>query len=196
MQLPASPTLNVLVENHRRFLQFLERRVGSRDVAEDILQDAFVKSLDRVESLPQNEEVIPWFYRVLRNAIVDHYRHSGAEERALAHVAGTADVSEPAHDAELHATICACVAELVETLKPEYRQAIRRVDLDGVAVVQFAREAGITSSNAGVRLHRAHAALRKQLALSCNVCADHGCLDCHCGRPRPRPRPARGSAAL
>jgi RNA polymerase sigma-70 factor (ECF subfamily) len=33
-------TIAVLVENHRRFLAFLERRVGSREVAEDILQDA------------------------------------------------------------------------------------------------------------------------------------------------------------
>src|SRR5688572_4203930 len=39
---PTPATINVLVENHRRFLQFLERRVGSREVAEDILQDAFV----------------------------------------------------------------------------------------------------------------------------------------------------------
>ena len=185
----APATLNVLLENHRRFLAFLERRVGSRDVAEDILQDAFVKSLDRAESLPSDEAIIPWFYRVLRNAIVDHYRHSGAEERALAHVAGTAETAESPRDEELHRQICECVAELVETLKPEYRAVIRRVDLENVPVVQYAKEAGITPGNAGVRLHRAHAALRKQIAMSCNVCADHGCLDCHCGRP------AKGSAA-
>jgi RNA polymerase sigma-70 factor (ECF subfamily) len=196
VQLPASPTLNVLVENHRRFLAFLERRVGSRDVAEDILQDAFVRSLDRVAELPDDEAVIPWFYRVLRNALVDHYRHSGAEERALAYVTSTTETSEPPRDEELHQRICECVAELVETLKPEYRAAIRRVDLDGIPVVQFAREAGITPGNAGVRLHRAHAALRKQLALSCNICADHGCTDCHCGRPARLARSAKGQAAL
>lgn len=180
----APATLNVLVENHRRFLRFLERRVGSREVAEDILQDAFVKSLENAESLRDNEAVIAWFYRVLRNAIVDHYRRGGAEERALAHFAGReAHEVEPPIDAELHATICACVAGLVESLKPEYATAIRRVDLEGIPVVEFAREAGITPGNAGVRLHRAHAALRKQVALSCNTCADHGCLDCRCGRP-------------
>lgn len=180
----APATLNVLVENHRRFLQFLERRVGSRDVAEDILQDAFVKSLDRADSLRDDEAVIAWFYRVLRNAIVDHYRRGGAEQRALAQLAGREGAEvEPPIDAELHDTICACVAGLVETLKPEYATAIRRVDLDGLAVVEFAREAGITPGNAGVRLHRAHAALRKQLALSCTTCTEHGCLDCRCGGP-------------
>jgi RNA polymerase sigma-70 factor (ECF subfamily) len=178
----APATLNTLVENHRRFLQFLERRVGSREVAEDILQDAFVKSLDRAESLPE-DAVIPWFYRVLRNAIVDHYRRGGAEERALAYVAATTEDSAEPRDEELYQAVCACVSGLVDTLKPEYAAAIRRVDLDGVPVVEFAREAKITASNAGVRLHRAHAALRKQLALSCNTCAEHGCLDCRCGGP-------------
>lgn len=176
-------TLDVLVENHRRFLQFLERRVGSREVAEDILQDAFVKSLDRADALPAEDAVIPWFYRVLRNAIVDHHRHGGAEERALAHMAGAAEQFEAPRDEELYQAVCACVRDLVDTLKPEYAAAIRRVDLDDLSVVEFARESGITANNAGVRLHRAHAALRKQLALSCNTCADHGCLDCRCGRP-------------
>ena len=175
--------LSVLVENHRRFLQFLERRVGSREVAEDILQDAFVKTVDRADSLPGDDALIPWFYRVLRNAIVDHYRRSGAEDRALAQVAWASDGSEAPPDEELYEAVCACVTGLVDTLKPEYAAVIRRVDLDGIAVVEFAREAGITASNAGVRLHRAHAALRKQLALSCSTCTEHGCLDCRCGRP-------------
>jgi RNA polymerase sigma factor (sigma-70 family) len=175
-------TINVLVENHRRFLQFLERRVGSREVAEDILQDAFVKSLDRADLLPE-AAVIPWFYRVLRNAIIDHYRRGGAEERALAYVAGTVEESAAPDDEALYQAVCACVGGLVDTLKPEYAAAIRRVDLDGISVVEFAREANITPSNAGVRLHRAHAALRKQLALSCNTCAEHGCVDCRCGGP-------------
>lgn len=182
----APATLTVLVENHRRFLDFLERRVGSRDTAEDILQDAFVKSLGRVAELRDEESSIAWFYRVLRNAVIDHYRRGGAEERALARAAGMADEAAPPIDEELHGAICACIAALVETLKPEYAAAVRRVDLDGVPVVQFAREAGITPGNAGVRLHRAHAALRKQLALSCNTCAEHGCLDCRCGRPTKR----------
>jgi hypothetical protein len=43
---PTTPeVVKTLVDNHRRFLAFLERRVGSREVAEDILQDAFVRGL-------------------------------------------------------------------------------------------------------------------------------------------------------
>lgn len=184
MTTPAAPAvLDVLVENHRRFLAFLERRVGSREAAEDILQDAFVRSLDRAETVRDREAIIPWFYRLLRNAVVDHYRRTGAEERALAYAAGIEDQSAPGPDEALRDEVCACVNTLVETLKPEYTAAIKRVDLDGVSVTEFAREAGITANNAGVRLHRAHDALRRQVAQSCGTCATHGCLDCHCGSP-------------
>src|SRR5436189_5133924 len=121
MTSPARPVdLEVLVENHRCFLAFLEVRVGTRDVAEDILQEAFVRSLDRVDTVRDREAVIPWFYRLLRNAVVDHYRRGGAEDRALAYVAGISDEAAPGADEALRDEVCACVAALVETLKPEY----------------------------------------------------------------------------
>ena len=173
--------LAVLVDNHQRFLAFLERRVGSREAAEDILQDAFVRGLDRADTLRESDAIIPWFYRLLRNAIVDHYRRQGAEQRAMAHAAGIADTSEPGPDEALRDEVCACVLRLVDTLKPEYAAAIKRVDLEGATVADFGREIGITPNNAGVRLHRAHEALRRQLALSCGTCTEHGCLDCTCG---------------
>ena len=184
MTAPASPAvLDVLVENHRRFLAFLERRVGSREAAEDILQDAFVRSLDRADTVRDPEAVIPWFYRLLRNAVVDHYRRGGAEERALAHAAGLEDQVAPAADEALRDAVCACVNALVDTLKPEYAAAIKRVDLDGASVGEFARESGISANNASVRLHRAHEALRLQVTRSCGTCAEHGCEECRCGQP-------------
>jgi RNA polymerase sigma-70 factor (ECF subfamily) len=47
--------VNVLVENHRAFLRFLERRVGDRALAEDLRQDAFTRVDDiqrRCPALP------------------------------------------------------------------------------------------------------------------------------------------------
>jgi RNA polymerase sigma-70 factor (ECF subfamily) len=85
-----------------------------------------------------------------------------------------------AADEELEAVVCACVMDLVHTLKPEYATAVRRVDLDGMSVRGYAEESGITPGNAGVRLHRAREALRRQLARVCGTCVAHGCLDCQC----------------
>jgi RNA polymerase sigma-70 factor (ECF subfamily) len=69
---------------------------------------------------------------------------------------------------------------MVDTLKDEYAAVLTRVDLEGMSVRGYAEEAGITPSNAGVRLHRAREALRRQLARSCATCVTHGCFDCQC----------------
>jgi RNA polymerase sigma-70 factor (ECF subfamily) len=171
---------NVLVENHRAFLGFLERRVGDRALAEDLLQDAFTQNLDRLSDMP-DEALVPWFYKVLRNAAIDRHRRKGAEERALAaFTQELADAAQP--DEAFHREICACVGRLANTLKPEYAEVLRAVDVEETPVKTFAQTAGLTASNAGVRLFRAREALRKQVTASCGTCAEHGCLDCSCGK--------------
>lgn len=173
--------LNALVANHREFLAFVQRRVGDRALAEEIVQDAFVKSLDKLDTI--EESAVGWFYRVLRNAITDHYRRRAAADRRTEKLAAEAAIDEGVTDAELHAVACKCVGELAETLKPEYATALRRIEVDGVSVKDYADEAGITPSNAGVRIFRAREALKKQVSRACGTCADHGCLDCQCGKP-------------
>ena len=158
---------------------FLEHRVGDRGVAEDLLQAAFTKGLERADSLRDEEAAVAWFYRVLRNTVVDHYRRNGARTRALAAFVEEVESEAPAED--LARAICECVGRLAGTLKPDFALALRRIEVDGVPVKQFAEEAGITASNAGVRVFRARDALRKQVARSCGTCAEHGCLDCTCG---------------
>jgi RNA polymerase sigma-70 factor (ECF subfamily) len=170
--------MEALVENHRRFLSFLERRVGSRALAEEILQSAYVRTLEKGGELRQEEGAVAWFYRLLRNALIDHYRRQSAEGRALEREAR--EVSEESPDPELKQVICACINDLLPALKPEYAEMVRQVDLEGRSVPEVAREVDITPNNAGVRLHRARQALKKQLERSCGTCATHGCLDCTC----------------
>ena len=173
-----------LVDNHRQFLAFLERRLGDRALAEDILQDAFVKSLQKDEDTRDETSSVAWFYRTLRNAVIDHYRRSGARNRALETLARELeDAVEP--PPEVRDEICGCVSRLASTLKPEYEAAIRRIDVEGAPVQDFAAEAGITPNNASVRVFRAREALRKQVKTSCGTCADHGCLECSCGKKKP-----------
>ena len=187
----SAAVVEALVGNHRRFLAFLERRVGSRAVAEDLLQDAFVRGLERAPTLRKSEAATAWFYRVLRNALVDYYRKQRSEAGMLAAVAAESAAAAD-EDAELERLICECVAGLVDTLKPEYASALRRVELEGLAVRAYAEEVGITPNNAGVRLHRARESLRRQVARSCASCAEHGCEDCTCGPSASAGPPAPG----
>lgn len=178
-----------LVDSHRQFLAFLQGRVESRAVAEDILQSAFVRGLERGGEVRDEESAVAWFYRVLRNAVIDHYRHRASTERALEGW-GKEFIAHEAPQAELQQAICQCISELVGTLKPEYQQALRIVDLDEGSLKDLAEHSGTTAGNAAVRVHRAREALRKQVRTVCGSCAEHGCMDCHC-----KPKESGGCAS-
>ena len=169
----------VLLENHRTFLSFLERRVGDRALAEDILQDAFMRNLDKFDAVG-DEAIVPWFYRTLRNAVIDRYRRQGTADKAVGAFARQLESSQvPTGD--LESEICGCVTRLAQTLKPEYAEVLQAVDVESQSVKEFADAKGLSQSNAGVRAFRARQALRKRVMQSCGTCAEHGCLNCTCG---------------
>ncbi len=101
-----------LVANHREFLAFVQKRVGNAALAEEILQDAFVRSLGKLDTI--NDTAVGWFYRVLRNAIIDHHRRTAAAERR--HEAAALEPIDDTDD-ELHRVVCKCVGQLADTLK-------------------------------------------------------------------------------
>jgi RNA polymerase sigma-70 factor (ECF subfamily) len=179
----APAVLEVLLANRDRFLGFLERRLRRRDVAEEILQEAFVRGLVRGRTLRRDESAVAWFYRSLRNAIIDRQRGESAEQRGLqALVRETAAREDAEPDQELVDLVCTCVSSLVGTLKPEYATAIERVELGGEPLPEYAAAAGITRGNAAVRLHRARQALRRRVEQTCGACCSaHGCWECQCG---------------
>lgn len=168
-----------LLESRRQFLAFLKARVDSEAAAEDILQAAFVRTIEKGDTLRDEETVVAWFYRLLRNAIIDYYRHRASSSRVADQLVHHLDTHQDP-DESFHGGICQCVKALLDTMKPEYREAIETVDLNDQPLATLASQAGINANNAAVRVHRAREALRKQVTTACGMCATHGCLDCHC----------------
>jgi RNA polymerase sigma-70 factor (ECF subfamily) len=171
--------IETLLANQRAFLRYLERRVGDRTLAEDILQDAFAKVFARPDQAPADEGIVPWFYRTLRNAAIDQFRRRGAADRAYGAFARELEV-QATSTPDMESEICACVSRLATTLKPEYAEALQAVEVRGTPVKTFAEEKGLSANNAGVRVFRAREALKKRVMESCGTCAEHGCVDCTC----------------
>ncbi len=172
--------IDLLVQSKTRFLNFLERRLGSRADAEDLLQTAYLKAFAEAGTIRNEEKVVPWFYQLLRNLLVDHYRRRTAHSRLEEHLAREAETKTEIGEEELLREVCGCVTEVAEALKPEYREILLRVELQDDPLEGVASELGITPNNASVRLHRARRALREALQVTCGVCTEHGCLDCTC----------------
>ncbi len=169
-----------LIENHRKFLRFLVRRVGDADTAEDILQQFYLRAVDKGSGLRKSESAVAWLYRLLRTTLVDHYRRETTRRRQETDYAQMEILSNEGRDVELERTICACFETLLPTLKADYAEILQRVDLQGMPPREVARDLGLEPNTVRVRLHRARQALKHSLLLSCRTCAEHGCLDCDC----------------
>lgn len=175
----AEEALVQILSQREAFLRFLAKRVSDPSEAEDILQSAYMKAIEKNGQLRQAESVVAWFYRILRNALADHYRKSATQHHAQEQFIAEAPTS---YEVEFEASLCTCVDAVVENLKPEYRVALQRIDLGGESVADFAHALKTNINNANVRLHRARKAAAKRLAQVCGACAEHKCLDCTCKR--------------
>ena len=185
--------VRVLLAEKGRLLAFLEERVGSRADAEDLLQTAMLRVVTKGHAVRSGDRIIPWFYRVLQNLVVDWHRRRAAAGRALRRLVAAESATQD-HD-EVLREVCTCISRILVTLRPEYAEILRRVELDEQAVGEAARELSISPNNASVRLLRARRALLERLRATCGACFEHGCLDCFCrsaraegsGNARPPP---------
>jgi RNA polymerase sigma-70 factor, ECF subfamily len=150
------------------------RRRGRGQVdAEEILQMALARALERAPQLRDPSRAEAWLGRVVRNVLVDELRK---------HPRSSCDVKEldlgTTHEEE--GTACGCALVQAQQLKPEYASILRRVVLDGVSVTDLAAELGVTPNNAMVRLHRARQALRNRLRSHCGTTSARACGTCGC----------------
>ena len=165
-----------LVISREKFLSYVRARVSDPILAEDILQDSFLKALQGAPDLRNHDRLLPWFYRILCNAIIYAYRRQGVERK---YIKGISEDETPAAEMEETTALCACFSDLLPTLKPGYRKLIQS-ELNEENQELVAHRLGINLSNLKVRRHRARQALRRRLEETCRMCAAHGCLDCAC----------------
>ncbi len=182
MSLTADSLTETLHAQREVFKAFLAARVGSSADAEDILQNSLIKAVRHVSEIHDERKTVPWFYQILRHAVIDHYRGRDARRRhgeALGILASRLenDITIPP-SWEPH--LCLCLNEIIDTLSPQHAKLLRRVDLEGQQVQATAAELGFTSNHVSVTLHRARKELRSRLETFCGDCADTGCLDCDC----------------
>ena len=142
-----------------------------RAVADDLLQQTFLKVHRARGAFVPGADPVPWIYSIAHRTFLDEARRS---KRAVVGVAtseelpevpadlhgrsaGTAD--EPRHDPEVTKAALAALSDLPE----QQREAVVLTKLDGKSVAEAAAIAGTTVGAMKVRAHRGYSALRKVL---------------------------------
>lgn len=161
------------------FRGFARRRTGDDELAADAVQESLMRAMKAEGSLANRQDLIAWFYRILRNVLTDLHRSKVTRTRAMERFADEPTSSEQS-PSTFEKAACQCFRALLLTMKPDYARVIEICDLDGEAPDEAAKILGISRNNLKVRLHRARGQLRTRLEQTCKICASHGCLDCDC----------------
>ncbi|MEO8520659.1 MAG: RNA polymerase sigma factor [Acidobacteriota bacterium] len=176
-------SLQTLVSQRPRFLSFVRARVHDPATAEDILQAAYARAIEKGGTV-EPQRSVAWFYRLLRNAVIDQYRRSAADSRGTERLQRE---PEPVEGMAPRRNPCRCVSRALAALKPTYREILEAVEVGGTPAVRFAATHGISGGNAAVRLHRARRLLAEALEGICGTCTLDGCSDCDCSSASPPP---------
>jgi RNA polymerase sigma-70 factor, ECF subfamily len=145
-----------LVERRQQFLFFL-RGLGHHAAAEDILQTAYLRLVERGVSLRDQQKLIGWFYRVLRNAGIDNVRAAQRMQRLQVHAISN---REPETNGDEGQARLANATAMIGALEPGYREPLMGRYIEGLSLNELAMRSGITRNAATVRVHRALRALR------------------------------------
>lgn len=138
--------------------RYVFRMAGNAAVADDVVQESFLRILSRVDQLGDLATARPYLYRIASNLLRDRWRRDRRDDRGASVWGGT----EPkrATDLDIQADVQAVLA-----LLPERQRAILWLaHVDGYAHAEIARILDLRPASVKVLLHRAKSKLVSLLA--------------------------------
>jgi RNA polymerase sigma-70 factor, ECF subfamily len=158
---------------------YLRRRTGDAVLADDLLQDVFVKALVADRAGRRFENLTGWLYAAARTTLIDYYRASAAPMEMLDENTPNAEVE----DLRLHQELSVCLRPFVEQLAPLYRDTLIATDFDGQTMRSLAQAQRVSVSAIKSRASRARAMLKDRLLACCHVEMEDGLVSDCCRLP-------------
>ena len=151
-----------LVDRHLDWsLRFVERRIGARADAEDLVQTAFLRVWQGASRWKPHAKFTTWFYRVLHNLCTDHFRGRRARTETLGETLADGAPSREQQMAGIERA--AQVRAALEALPERQRAAIVLRYYEERSQAEAAALLGVTEGALESLLARARAELKKRL---------------------------------
>jgi RNA polymerase sigma-70 factor, ECF subfamily len=147
----------------RRARAIAMRLMRNPDDADDLVQDAFLRVLQKIESVDPDRPFGPWFFRVLVNTGLDtHRRHRTrkTEEETFEVASPDPTPAEAAEQSEIRRRFQAAL----DRLPPRQRQIVWCFERDGMSTREIAEQLGVAEVTVRWHLHQGRRALRIALA--------------------------------
>lgn len=151
---------------------FLLQRVSDPQVADDLLQETFLRIHKKLDDVSDEQRITSWVFQIARNLVIDHYRAKGREQATTM----PDDVEAPTREQEnfnelVEGWLPAMIAQLPDT----YREAVELYELKEIPQQQIAEQLNISLSGAKSRVQRGRAKLKSLLLECCSFERDsHG----------------------
>jgi RNA polymerase sigma-70 factor (ECF subfamily) len=144
--------------------------VKDRYVAEDLMQEAYIKAIDVMKSGRYNEEgkFLPWILRIAHNMAIDYFRKEKRYPTIVledgSKVFNSFEFAEDSvEDMQLKADQVANVRELIKKLPDEQREVLVMRHYEDLSFQEIADQTGVSINTALGRMRYALINLRKML---------------------------------
>lgn len=153
-------------EYRARLYSFLVRLSRRRDLAEDLLEETWLRLVEHAGRIKPETPLGPWLYTVARNLYISYCRSRCVEDERVAGLMGlwppvsqALSPFEEASASELEARLeCALSA-----LAPRYREVLQLSLIEEMTPAEIAEMCGASSMTIRQRLSRARALLIREL---------------------------------
>jgi len=151
----------VLVQRyHGEFWRYAAGLVGDQDVAEDALQEAFIRAFQSLHTCRDPDRFKHWFFRILTNQCHNARARRRREEPLDHHDAPAREQADRSlYENELRHAIDHALGELT----PEQREAFIMKHVDGRSYEEISSLLGTGMDALKMRVYRAREALRRIL---------------------------------
>jgi RNA polymerase sigma-70 factor (ECF subfamily) len=148
---------------------------GHAGDAEDVMQEALIKTYRYVSRIRDPEAFRPWLYRTVRNAClmrrrlrVDEPRHLDSLDAPVLSARGRRSPDPPAPDRNpeqiaMNARLRRRLAAALASLPPAHRVVVFLREMEGLSTRETADLLRVSEANVKTRLHRARLFLQQQL---------------------------------
>ncbi|MBB6460293.1 RNA polymerase sigma factor SigZ [Flammeovirga kamogawensis] len=147
-------------------LGFIKSKVNDAALAEDILQEIFIKIHQKKNSLTNNQKLQSWVYQITRNAIIDHYRkkkNSNTDINAL-------DLPQETEEDSASFVACTeCVKPFILELPEIYKDVLLKVTYTKMSQKEYAENIGITYPTVKARIQRGREKLKTSFENCCKI---------------------------
>ncbi len=139
--------------------RFLSSQVSTRNEAEDLLQEAWLRIHKARHTYRPGEPVLPWLYAIARHVRVDGYRRRQriAQREVAAEVLPERRTSEPAGSQLPDFEV------LMSYLPDNQREVVTLLKVEGLSLEEVARVTASTVGSVKQKAHRAYKRLREVL---------------------------------